>query len=112
MSPRLVCALEKFKECSKSFRQNRPWQKCCCKKHTERLRWLLEKKAMRRRKANKRTQAASNARTEHSKRFARKGIGRTASLRTVLEGLAERRPEFFLRLAGSIPKAGKSLAGA
>jgi len=102
MSPRLVCALERFKECSKSFRQQRPWQKCCCRKHQKRLDYLLGRSAMQRRKAKGRTQGASNAARPHSTRFSRIPAGKSASLPNVLGALARVRPDFFLRLAGAI----------
>ena len=107
MSPRLVCALERFGECSKSFYPRRAWQRCCCSKHTNRLRWLLERKRMRRRKAKVRAQGASNARSEHSTRFSRIPAGKSRSMANVLGGLATARPEFFFRLAASLSKTGK-----
>jgi hypothetical protein len=106
MSPRLVCALERFGECSKSFYPRRAWQRCCSAKHTKRLGYLLERKAMRRRKAKGRTQGASNAPREHSTRFSRIPAGKSASLANVLGGLATARPGFFLRLAAGMPKPG------
>jgi hypothetical protein len=101
MSPRLVCALERFKECSKSFYPRRHWQKCCCSKHQKRLKYLIERSAMRRRKAKGRTQGASNAARPHSTRFTRIPAGKSASLPNVLGALARMRPEFFLRLAAA-----------
>lgn len=92
MSPRVVCALEEFGECSKWFRQYRTWQKCCCSKHTKRLGYLLEKKersGRRRRTANRRAQAAAEPPWEAPKRvrcrtyievgFARKALGLVSS---------------------------------
>ena len=100
MSPRLVCALERFKECSKSFYPRRPWQKCCSRKHQKRLDYLLGRSAMQRRKAKGRAQAASNAPRAHSTRFSRIPAEKSASLPNVLGALAQARPEFLLRLAG------------
>ena len=111
MSPRLVCALEKFGECSKSFYPRRAWQRCCSAKHTKRLGYLLERKRMRRRKAKGRTQGASNAPREHSTRFSRIPAGKSRSMANVLGSLAQRNPGFLLRLAASLSKAGKATAG-
>jgi hypothetical protein len=119
VSPRLVCALEKFKdkngkpECQKGFRQNRPWQRCCSDKHTKRLAYLEERReravARRRKEARKRAQEPSNAPREHSRRFSRTRPGNSRDFKNVLGALAAARPEFFLRLASATSGGGKSL---
>lgn len=109
MSPRLVCALEKFKgkdgqpECAKGFRQNRPWQKCCTRKHQKRLDYLEQKRlAGRRRKARGRTQGPSNAPRAHSTSVRSRRYVEVGSIRKALELAARLSPEFILRLAASI----------
>jgi len=99
MSPRLVCALERFKECSKSFYQRRPWQKCCSRKHQKRLDYLLGRSAVQRRKAKGRAQAASNAPKAHSPRIGRRRQVAVRSVGNMLAVLFAERPEIFRRLA-------------
>ena len=111
MSPRLVCALERFKgragkpECQKAFRQNRPWQKCCCRRHQKRFDYLEEKRlAGRRRKARGRAQRLSNAPRAHFTRIRSRRYVEVGSVGKGLELAARLNPKFLLRLAASIPK--------
>jgi hypothetical protein len=97
MSPRTVCKLERFKECSKPIPKTRPWQDFCCNGHRTRFRYLTEK----RRRRNRRKRGQFNACCTHSTRFSRRTAGETASLPNALEGLARLRPEFMLRLAAT-----------
>jgi hypothetical protein len=62
MSPRTVCKLERFKECSKAIPKTRPWQEFCCSKHKDRFRWLME----RRRRRARLNRKLANARTAHA----------------------------------------------
>ncbi len=73
MSPRLVCKLERFGECSKAIPKTRPWQEFCCDGHRTRYRYLTEK----RRKANQRKRGQSNACCTHSTRIPLQAIHRT-----------------------------------
>src|SRR5260370_1448180 len=91
VSSRLVCALEKLKgkdgkpECQKGFRQNRPWQKCCCRKHQKRFDYLEQKRsAGRRRKARGRAQAAANAPRAHFTRVSSRRYVEVGSIREAL----------------------------
>ncbi len=100
MSPRTVCKLERFKECSKALPKTRPWQEFCCTAHRTRFRYLAE----RRRRRNKRKGAAANACSTHSPRVYCRRYIEVGSVRKALAVLAETRPEFFLRLAAPIPE--------
>ncbi|SRR6266404_2504212 len=95
MSATITCAL---KECSKSFRQKRSWQKFCSPRHKDRFRWLRR----RFRTANKRTHGLSNARTAHSKRVTCKRRIEVGSIRKMLTQTARLSPDFFLRLADDL----------
>jgi hypothetical protein len=101
MSPRTVCKLEKFQECSKALPKSRPWQEFCCGKHRKRFGYLLERLVRRRRLARKRNRAASNAPRAHSGRVYCRRYIEVGSVRKALMVLSESRPEFFLRLAAS-----------
>jgi len=106
MSPRTVCKLEKFGECSKSLRNKKPWEKFCSDAHRTRFRYLVE----RRRVAKKRNKASPDACCTHGKRVTCRRYVEVGSIRKALMLLAEGKPEFFLRLAAGIPKAGKGAA--
>jgi hypothetical protein len=108
MSPRTVCKLERFKECSKAIPKTRPWQEFCCSKHKDRFRWLME----RRRRRTRRNRKLANARTAHSPRVSCRRYVEVGSVRKALMVLAQAKPEVFLRLAGSIPKAEQMAAAA
>lgn len=95
MSAMIICTL---KECSKSFRQKRSWQKFCSPSHKDRFRWLRRRS----RKANKRTQGVSNARTAHFKRVTCKRHVVPGSIRSMLTQIAQLSPDFFLRLADDL----------
>ena len=103
MSATITCAL---KECSKSFRRKRSWQKFCSPGHKDRFRWLRRRS----RKANKRAQGVSNARTAHFKRVTSKRYVEPGSIRKMLEAVARHSPAFFLRLADSLRETQKAEA--
>ena len=98
MSPKVICALAKYMkpdgspECERTFYKSRPWQKCCCRKHQNRLTYL-ERKALletAREMASKRAQMASNARTAHSRRVYCRRVIEPGFTRKALEVLGLR----------------------
>lgn len=107
MSPRIVCALEKFGECKKSFRQYRPWQRCCCREHTKRLAYLLEKKersARRVRMNRKRAAGSPEPPWEAPKRVRCRRYIEVGFTRKALMMISEDKLDFFPGLEGLIPR--------
>lgn len=100
MSPRRVCKLERFKECSRAVPKTRSWQEFCCQAHRLRFRYLVE----RRRMAKKRNRAASNACSTHSRSRPSRRYVEVGSIRKGLELAARLNPEFIRRLAASLPE--------
>jgi hypothetical protein len=94
VSPKVVCGL-----CGRAFWPKRPWQRFCSHRHK---RAFHAERERRHRMRRKRAQAASNASRTHSMRFTRTPLGEGRSLRSALETLALRRPEFLRRLMGAV----------
>jgi hypothetical protein len=106
MSPRTVCKLEKFKECSKALPNGKHGKLFCCDGHRTRFRYLMER---RRRRKKRNTGLPVPCCTDVPRVSCRRYV-EVGSVRKALGLVARHSPASFLWLFEAIPQAEQKAA--